>query len=229
MAKLYRKRTFRRKRVFRRSKRSYGRKRRGGFKRAVKKVINSTAEKKAIQTIAVQQSVSNSGSFIIFNGSIPQGTASNQRVGNEVQIRSIKVWNEAYLLNTAVDIARIRIICGIWHDYQTSTPTIAKILEGGSAGYTVAPFLRSGLQAKWWTPLYDRQIILTPKGQDEPGGMRLKQWKFGFHGKRIKRGRIMYNSTGNPQEAYFMLVMSGEIGVPFPVHGYSYRVTYTDV
>lgn len=226
MPKLYRKRVV---------KRRYGRKRsfkRGGkpgraFSRKVKKVINSTAEKKYSQDLNSTANVSNVGLTYLFNGTLLNGTTNTTREGSEIYLRSLQIRSELYITSAATDIAIVRIIIGVWHDYQSTSPTLTKILESPTSGYQVSPLNRETLQAKRWTPMYDRLVTLMPRADS---GTRLKMLRMNFAGKKLPHKKVSYSTaSGAPNNVIFMFVLSGEVIAPFPVHICSWRYTFTDV
>lgn len=211
-----------------RPKRNLKRKRRNGnvFKRRVKRVVNQLAEKK-YQDAQYSNNISNAGYFWYFGQTIPQGDSGTTREGNQISMRSIKftllagasqdgTYNETYY----------RVIVGVWKDYQSTSPSVAKILEAPT-DQSKSPYWRTGLQAKTWLPMYDTKFTLSRRaaGNNFPN---TKLIDLNFSGKRLPMKRVSYNTTGVPSHTYFVLLVTNYVGVAPPVaEGYS-RVTFTD-
>lgn len=223
---LYRKRTpLKRKRSYGRKYRRFGPNKR--FKRNVKRVIQSTAEKKFVDTYSsVTISGSVSGSFVYLAPTISQGTGVNNRVGLQIMGRSLRL-NLLFLANgSSTLITRIKIIVGAWRDYQISSPTSATLLSYDSL-QQVSFHERGPLQNKIWTPMYERDIMLADIGQDNSlQGQKLLKLKFG--GKTLPHKRRTFNGSGASDNQYFLYLQTDQ-AVNQPVCYYGYRYVFTDV
>lgn len=221
MARFRRRGSFKRRNFKRKRGRTIQRKR--IFRKRVKFAVNSFAEKKAKEgTIA--GSVTNASTTTILNSSIVQGTGGNQRVGNNVYWRSLKL--RLYFNNqNDADEVRWRVIVGVWHDYSSTSPNQSAILQNPTAETT--SFLnRNELQQKTWKPILDktfttRQILAGPLS---------KTMKINIHGKRLPNKRGTFAAGNVIQDAYFIYMQSSYVGVGTApdVQGH-YRLTFTDV
>lgn len=90
-----------------------------------------------------------------------------------------------------------------------------------------SPYNRTTLQSRMWIPMYDR--MLTIGSETLYANSVFKYIKLTFSGKRLPMKRTAYDSTNEPDHAYFMLMISTNGGAsPLVVTDYS-RLTYTDV
>lgn len=155
-----------------------------------------------------------------------QGTAATNRIGDEIRIRSIKL--NAFMVNGSDDnISYVRVIFGCWNDYQGTSPSQTKILHNVT-GAVNSFYVRDYLEARAWTPMYDRKFLLGKPGAGEgvPSG---RLFTMNFFGKRLPKKRMVFK-TGTQDHAYFMLVTTGNIAHAFPPSIiWDWRMTFTDV
>lgn len=208
-------------RSLKRKRRSFRGKSGRSFRKRVKSVVQSFAEKKWLDNQS-STPVSNAGAVILFNDVIAQGTGSNQRVGLEVQAKSLKL-NLVFGREAATPgTRRFRLIVGCWHDYTSTTPTISQILFNPTLDYSMYDRVR--LAQKEWTPMYNRQFTI------QGDGIVNKTINLSFFGKKLPNKRVVFNSSNVVQNAWFLAVFSDYVGAgPFPQMFYTSRLTFTDI
>jgi len=207
----------------RRSRQNVGR----GFSRKVKKVIESTAEKKAVQFQYIG-STSAGGVFLTFNTGISEGPSSLERTGDRIRARSLRI--KGYVKGVSGDTDDVtfwRIIIGCWKDYSATSPVVTDILDD-SAFILQSLWDRHALQQKKWIPMYDKIFrtsgVATFAPQDS-----FKLFDLKFSGKRLPMKEHVYNSSNQPQNAYFMYIVNTYTGLPaYPPYQLNSRLTYTD-
>lgn len=225
----YRRRKYGRKRL--RFKRRYGRRTKRSGRRFTKRVryaVNKFAEKKCIDG-TYSGAVTNSGVIIPINATIATGSQSNQKVGDQVYNRSLKLRLILGTGNsiTATEVCRFRVIVGCWHDYQFTTPSITTIMENPTSE-SMSFYKRKPLQARRWTPMYDKVITLQSALSDR--GLCEIFKTLNFSGKRLPKKRASYNDSNIVQDLYFIMIWNSWVGTPpTPYYYLDTRMTYTDV
>lgn len=214
---------------FKRKRRFGGRKRAGGrvFKRKVKRVVDSLAEKKYVdKTDGIP--CTNAGAFIYLMDTVAQGDTKSTREGASIRLKSIKI---NLLATAATDVTHddsyFRIIIGCWRDFYVTSPAIARILESPTS-QTLSPYNRENLQAKKWIPMYDKKFTLDRLAS---GGARPndRTWTVSFSGKRLPLKKITYDLNGNADHVYFIWVQSSWVGLEGePQIAYYARCTFVD-
>lgn len=201
------------------------RKRNGNFKRRVKRVVLQLAEHKYIEGNSYVGNCTNLGYLQIFP--VPsQGTSSNTRLGDEIRVRSLKL--NAFMVNGTDDnLSYIRVIFGCWNDYYGTSPTQTKILNNVPDAIN-SYYVRDYLEARSWTPMYDRRFLMGKAGSGEniPSGRLLTM---NFYGKKLPKKRMVFKA-GTQDHAYFMLITTGNaFGIDPPSIIYDWRMTFTDM
>lgn len=200
------------------------------FKKRVKRVIDATAEKKYLDK-STTTSFTNVGTFFspLGTADITQGTSNvAQRVGNELRVRSLRISFSFQALNAFDVVTGVRLIVGMWNDYQVSSPSTVNILANASTMFDISPYQREVLQSRRWTPMYDRHFLMSKNTDDYYPSFKYVNLK--FSGKKLPKKRVAFQAGGSvPDHSYFVLIMSNNAsGTPPGVVIYS-RLTYTDV
>lgn len=211
------KRGVKRKRGYRRFKRR-GTSRK--LKRAIKRGIQSFAEKKALDGSAAT-TANNSGTITVLNGTLTQGTGSSARVGTTVRLRSVKIRlifsNEA----STTQARRWRITVGVWKDYDRTSPLNTRLYQNPTSESTTL-LNREELQLMNWKPMFDKAFIV-----QQPSWQRLMV--LSFHGKKLPFKRVTYNAGGLPDYAIFVAITTDYVGASPPGFALNHRITFTDV
>jgi len=231
MPKLYRKRVAKRKygrrKSFRRSSKGKPSK---AFTKKVKRAVDATAEHKFIGG-TWSPTIDSTGLFNYFNLTLPQGTAVGNRVGVKTHNRSFKIRGWLQGADVSGAMTQVRMIVGVWHDYYSSTPTAAQLLEQ-PASLQPSFWTRQTLQARKWTPMYDRVFNIIPRVASQPIAKEsLFNYSLSFSGKKLPKKDQMWNASGIPQDIIFMYIFSNYAGAAgsAPRASMDYRLTYTDV
>jgi len=229
-------RTFRKKFKRRQQGRVFKRKRFGGgrnaaFDKRVKRVIQKTAEHKftdyknsltAISTAIGQ----------VYNDPL-EGTTDNLRVGDKIELRSVKV---RYQLTFPDATNFVRLIVLLWED--PTTPLVSEILQDtASATDTLnSPYHHYNLQSKRFIPLYDKTFVGgtgTNVGTGTymtSGAGPIRYGTLAFYGKRLPKKKIVYSDgTANKKWEMFFLLVSDSGVAPSPMLTWTSRITFTDV
>lgn len=216
-----RKRTFKRRKSYRR-----GTNRR--FQRRVKRVINQTAEKKALDGASNGNINGVTGTFIFPGAALTQGTGGNQRIGNQVRIRSLKVNFILQGPNLGGTTQRITVLVGAFRDYQLATPDVNTFFQYPTNVVAYSPYLREPLQNKEWVPMYLKTHFLVP--WNAVGGYypNEKLVKLSFSGKKLPKKLKTFNAGGYSNWQYFIMFFTADV-VNQAIHVTNWRITYTDV
>lgn len=205
---------------------------RGGrkFNKRVKFAINKFAERKYLDY--AYNGTAPAASVIVYsNLGIAQGSsAAGQRIGNEIYNRSLKIRLHCTSTNSG-DSGPIhwRIVIGCWKDYTVSAPSMGTVLQDTSY-WDISPLYRTYLLQKKWIPMWDKTFMTSVSGGKIEGNMNTDRYfNLKFIGKRLPMKRAMYNSSNNPQNAYFVLVMTDAVTISYPSWSIYSRLTYTDV
>jgi hypothetical protein len=204
-----------------------------GFSRKVKTVLYKQLEHKAYDFSANTGTISNAGTFIPIGpvASTPNaGTAVNQRIGDEIRLRSIKV---NFVINAGTGSAQdnMTMVVGCWKDYVQSSPTVTKIFQDYTHTWT-SLFERAALQTKEWIPIMMKRMTLTPVTVGPsviPRPGITNQWtiRLSLSGKRLPIKKINYR-TAIPQAYYFCLFITDNVLTTLPGGSYNGRYTYVD-
>lgn len=219
-----RRRSFKRRKSFRRTKSKR-------FQRGVRRVINQTAEKKALDGNAsgTINGVVGTFNFIPNGTAIVQGTGSNQRVGNQIRARSLRI---SYILqagNSLVSLPyRITVLVGAFRDYQIVTPDINTFYQYPTSVVAYSPFLREPLQNKEWIPMFQKTYYLARNSSSNTYPEEITR-TIKFSGKRLPKKLKTYNAAGFVNWVYFMMIFTSDVVPTAPIHVTNWRLTYTDV
>lgn len=200
------------------SKRKRSFKRKSGFKKAVKNIVKSEISK-AVETKFTTANTSTSFASISTNWSevdltnIGQGVTATTRVGQEIDLRGVRI-NGVMVggqTNVALDDNRniVRIVLALW-DTKTATPCQTN-------GVTLSALLNNkvpsgtGLIKKYM----DRIITLNSPGRDSTGYMPAQRYIKIY--KRLAR-KIKYSTTAGTtaQTKLVLSMLSDSVAVPNP-------------
>lgn len=200
------------------------------FKKRVKRVIDATAEKKYLDKSTTTQ-FTNVGTFFspLGTGDITQGTSNvAQRVGNELRVRSLRIRFSFQTQNTLNIINGIRVIVGMWNDYQVSSPSVVNILANASTMFDISPYVREVLQSRRWTPMYDKSFLMN--NANDMYWPCFKYMNLKFSGKKLPKKRVAFQTGASvPDHSYFVLLISNNASGTAPGVVIYSRLTYTDV
>lgn len=173
-------------------------------------------------------SVGLGGVFYYPASGIVNGTANGQRIGNQINLRNLDIAIRFDTHSTGDPVTFWRVIVGVWHDYQTSSPTPSELLEQTSDP-NISPLRRLTLQEKKWTPLFDKRIIMQNGSLATGDFPSVMKWmKIRFSGKRLAKKHLTYSSSSIPNEGHFIFITNININVGLPGVAVYTRVTYTD-
>lgn len=216
-----RKRTFKRRKSFRR--RGSSKK----FQRGVRRVIQQTAEKKAINQAGNPTINGVTGTFLFFPSGLVQGTGATERIGNQYRVRSLKINTILQVNSASTTVNRIKVLVGCWRDYQTSTPDVTSFYQYPSSVVAYSPYLREPLQNKEWIPMYDRNIMLAASGRDNKYTSEIVL-SLSFSGKKLPKKLKTVNGAGFAKWQYFIMFFGTDVVNP-ALAVWNSRLTFTDV
>jgi hypothetical protein len=167
---------------------------------------------------------------------VAQGSASNQRVGDEIVVHGIELGYACAtptLAQTNNGPASIRMILIQWNqDNASVSPTGSTVLQADASPVaTICPFFQGAIRQKDFSVLFDRCVVLSPAVSSSNAGdcsYRAERHTFPFP----KGLSVDYNSgvtTGNGN--IFLIVAAGVSQVATPVYpqfAFSSRILYTD-
>lgn len=149
--KRFRRKTYSKKRSFKRTK--FSRRVPKKIKRYVKRTLDAKIEDKYIDYV-VFNSITPNYNGVITGIALPAaGTALDQRIGNTITPKKLKLWGQIY----GTDPHMMRVIGFVWHGLDT--PTIAQIIDPNSIGNflcTQAPYSETFKGNKQYTIIYDK-------------------------------------------------------------------------
>jgi hypothetical protein len=200
-----RKRYFRKRRVFR--KKAFKR-----FARRVYKAVTYKAEKKILGITVTAQAINNSGYLLLLN-QVTQGVQKNQRIGNKIKERFLKI-KMSIAQNTA----------NLFSDrYRLA------IVRGRTSGLAIGDAPISTLTQPWdidkWHVLRDSMFTLGNSSNDG-NNIRNHDWTVRLGGREI-----MYNdsvSVSPVTNPLYLFIWCGSPGVD-PTMDFDALYTYTDV
>jgi hypothetical protein len=198
------------------------------FTKRVRRAVNKFAEKKYKDTVN-SGNLTNAGSIVYFNNLISTGSTSVNKVGDQIYNRSLKLRLilGAGTAITASEVLRVRVIVGCWHNYQLTGPSISSIMESPTSE-SLSFYQRKPLQARKWTPMYDRVFMLQSASANRNPIEIFKT--LNFSGKRLPKKRAAYDSSNTVQDVYFIMMWSSWVGTPpAPYYYVDSRLTFTDV
>lgn len=214
---------------YRRHKRSYGKKRYVAkrrfkrFQRKVRSVIKTTAERKNVDS-AQSGAIDRVGAFFNLGlDGLPQGTSTQSRIGNEIEIKSINI--HGYI--TCADAFNyFRIIVFQWRKDATSLTVPNQILFNNNfSGFTWLSFYAKEYAGDFRI-LKDKtfHMELTPGPLTLPFHWLIK--------KRFNKN-IRYNSQigGNltVKDSIFILCISDSALSPHPNIAFESRINFVDI
>lgn len=148
-----------------------------------------------------------------------QGAGVNQRVGNKITRRSIKVWGSMKFGDTT---NIMRVVWFTWNENSSvSTPTAGDILATMATEPWNSPLNRPNLEKRRFTPMMDKRYNLS---SEKP--QILFHWK--FIGKRLPHKAMEYSGTDGLGKIY-MLLVSDSLAISHPTIETMGRFTFTDV
>lgn len=220
------KRGARKRRIHLKRKRSYRKRRNGSsFKRRVRRAVQSFADHKYKDGLNVTSTFSNATAPYILTPSIVAGTGESDRVGNNINVRNLKIRFHFHGNSLGTQIHRCRIIVGCWTDYYSVAPQDTDFYQT-LTNQDLTPLLRPNLEAHRWKPMYDRTFLL---GNVDDDSIPADKYMFlNFHGKNLPGKHLSYNSGGSPNNVYFFCIKNQD-SVNFPTYTFCSRFTWTDV
>lgn len=224
MAKFIRRRHGRRKRL--RLKRRNGRRgRKSNFDKRVLRAVHKDADHKYDQAYQYGESAPANDPTPFFT-SITQGTTDKQRVGSDVDLRSLKLRLNIYGNSSWTGPTTCRLIIGCWLDYPASGP-VREILEDHT-NPSASWYDRDYLTRRKWIPMYDRTWTMAKIATTQPVNNGIFHKELNFYGKRLPKKRIRFTSTNVPDHVYFFYFCTNDVleGVNYQVAS---RYTWTDV
>lgn len=231
MAKRYGKRKYYKKRRGRgkfRARKRYARSK--IFKRRVGRVIDSRAEKKWGTISQGSTYITNAGQALLLWNSLATGTSDQSRIGAQIRIKNIRLHITLENTGATFQESKIRIVLGCYRQYQTGTPSISS--EFQTATEVQSLYDRYKLEAKRWTPIWDRNINMGAQltaGTNNTACIYRKFLRLNLYGRRLPMKRQDYSGGGIPNMVYVIYIWgSGVVGPTFPSWILNGRYTYVD-
>jgi len=211
-----------RKKSYRRKKSSYGSKKTYKIAtRAAKKVLSKNVERKHFEVANTNVSISTTATVNALTYPT-QGVGENDRIGNEISLRWVKL---KYYLTVADTTNMIRMIIFQWHvDTAIQNPGIGDILLDPTSNYAiVSPLVDKEGKRRKFTILSDKVSTLATQGT-------ANTFKKVYIPKGFKR-RLGFNSnnvtTGLDQ--IFMAVISDSAASLHPTMTWYTDACFTDM
>lgn len=157
--------------------------------------------------------------FALFD--VVQGSASNQRIGDNARIRSIAVRGR---LDYGTSPNSLRVICYQWNDMSTgSSPVPSDLLTQIST--TNAPFstFKQAIAGRI-TVIWDRTFMLSTN--DKPA----VNFAFLFTGSKFFKRDVHWTpgSSTLKKNGIYLLFVSDDGAVPYPTVQFQARIRYSD-
>lgn len=169
-------------------------------------------EKKYHDLAAAPGGAGSTGVFYSFTSTIPEGTGSEQRIGQQVTVKSLQV---RYRLLYQDTTNLMRVIIFRW--FQQGTPSLSQILQDTVTVPWISPTNR--LLSEFINVMYDNLVTL-----DATNNFQYVDKIF------IKKNmNVTFDDAGNPDYGHvYMLVLSDSAAIPHPTIEFYSRVRFTD-
>lgn len=179
-----------------------------------RKVVKNAGEKK-FYDLDVAHNASNTGSVFGLLSNIVEGTSQNERIGDNIKLRSMYMQSTVLMNGTAGETKYRCLIVRQKGTAGGAPPTAADILKNHSSTYRV----NSAVDTDKFTIVYDKVFPLHTYNK-----YRKVEFKLKFNSKTIQ-----YNDTSvYPNREYWMLSIS-DAGTFTPYIVGNLRIKYTDV
>lgn len=195
----------------------------------VKRMIDRGKETNFHDEKATGTSITNAAQFINLTDSIAQGDAQGERIGDVIDMKSIRVSGHIVRKSTASTKTYddVRMMLVVWRPdtAEDDLDGLGKLLEDSSTLPLHSPLVFDSAKRKKFSVLFDRHYPVTPRADgDNRNCYQIKFFKNDL-------GKLKFNeslTTGSGHIFLMLLGANGTAGEQSSI-SYSLRLTYKDM
>jgi len=216
----------------RRTRRRYGRvkrkrviRKRGGFNKRVKRVVNRMVETKFTYVDSGSLSVSATGSYVALLAMPGVGTGDQERVGDKVSIRSLQTTGEL-VVGDATNI--VRVSCIKWNVRQASAPTALSQIYADPADFLRSTFneYNSEGPSPLFRVVFDKRYFLAT---GTTAHTKLFRWNLSAKQLIAVAAQNMEPGLGVNPWMWFLILTSDSVGAAHPTIHFLSKMFFKDM